>query len=400
MKSSDRTRARASLPKTFAVIVCILLGACDELGEAACSFFTGDCSDPVANPLASAKHYEVVDAEYNPLTDQVVATTLPAPLPIEERANGPFYLVSVNPITQAERKLEFGSIGLYVSIGPSGMDAAIVLGDLDSYDAGSSATATLAYVDLEEMTVVDTYPVTGVSASSVADVVLDGDGHAHVFSNDSVFAVDLMTGAVTQGQTGLSNTKAKLAADQDGLVVIAGGTLQRLDITTGVAMHEMDSPSGRDLTGCGPYNRGKPDPQEILSLSNDGSRIVTPCGDVFDASDLSYLETISYSSIYPEDWDDHLIHMAAYDDESTIAGLSFVIVGGLYDQPVVGFFNPGDGALDNVLLPQRPGHSNQGQFLFFSSDGKRIVTVIMAGVFPFPGPSMHYTQFASYPVPN
>ncbi|MCB0221276.1 MAG: hypothetical protein KDH09_16385 [Chrysiogenetes bacterium] len=392
-----------NIRKLFVIVpllACVLLGACDELGEATCSFFTGDCSDPPINGLSASKAYEVVDAEYNLLTDQVIATTLPAPLPVEERANGPFYLVSVNPVNQAERKLELSGIGLYVSIGPGGMDAAVVLGDLGSYESGSGATAQLVYVDLEDMAVVDTYPVTGVNASNVADVVLDGDGYAHVFSNDRVFSVDLMTGAVTQGETGLSYAKAKLAADGDGLIVIAGGTLQRLDITSGVAMHEMDSPSGRDLTGCGPYNRGDPDPQELLALSNDGSRIITPCGDVFSASSLSYLETINYPEIYPEDWDDHLIHMAAYDDVSEIAGLSFVVVGGLYDQPVVGFFNPDNGELNDALLPLRPGHSNQGRFLFFSSDGKRIVTVILAGVYPFPGPSMRYTQFASYPVPN
>ena len=397
--------ARSSFFAAFLALALVVpMQACDELSEAACSFFTGDCSDGPLGAGTILKFYTVEDVEYNYELDTVIATTRPAETPHEFQVEGPFKLVSVDPVTQVERSIELSMPGKYVSVGPSGMDAAVVLVPVDepvaSAPKGGATNATVVHIDLIDMEILDTQTVTGLSYNHVTDVVLDGNGIAHVFGQSAVFSVDLMTGSVTPGETGLAGPKAKLAADGNHLIVIEDGVLQRFDISGGDAVHDIDSPSGRDLDGCFPDDTQNADLEELLALSADGMLIFTPCGDVFTSPGLVYVDTVDRQDlVYHNDEDRNFFHMAAYEDTGPLAGVSFAVLEGVADQPVIGFFDLDSGDLESVLLPRRPTPFSVTRFIFFSSDGERLVLVIRAGVYAGLGPTTYPTQIFSYPVP-
>ena len=393
---------KSSLIRSLTLILLLAsLQACDELGEAACSFFTGDCSDSVASLAAGSKFYDIRDAEYNVATDEIVAVTLPAPAPSEIRVDGPFYLVTVDPISQLERRVELPLPPRFVSIGPSGMDAVVALSspsDVDTNSGKGSGLAMVVYIDLMDMEIIDTHTVTGMNGESLSDVVLDGNGDAHVFSRTSVSSVDLMTGTVTPSDTGLGFPKAKLAPGGNSLLVINNDTLQRFGITMGVASYAADSPSGRDLGQCFPDDSQGGQSEEALTLSIDGSVIFTPCGDVFDATDMTYIDTIDIAQLLDENSDNGTVrHMAAYDEAHPFVGLSYIVLGP-FEQPTIGFFDLESRDLDSVLLAPRPSASNNPNFIFYNSDGTRIASVIRGGV-TANGPTTYVTQIRSYLVP-
>ena len=75
MRVSTPIPRRSIFIACFALLLIAPLQACEELSEAACSFFTGDCSDGPLGAGTILKFYTVEDAEYSYELDTVIATT-------------------------------------------------------------------------------------------------------------------------------------------------------------------------------------------------------------------------------------------------------------------------------------------------------------------------------------
>lgn len=217
----------------------------------------------VVSPIASLS-FRVIDAEYSAHLDAIVAV-----------AESPNALYIYKPDTQAMTTVLLNLVPRCVSVSPDGKFAAV------------GHNAKISYVDLEAGTLVKTLDV----STNVLDVVLAGNGFVYAFpvsdqwQNIHCVRIDtnvetLGLGSIYAGMRGrLHPGGTSIYGADNGL---SPSDIEKHDISGGTADFLYDSPYHGDFSMCG-----------NVWFSTDGSRIFTPCGNVFrstndPATDMRY----------------------------------------------------------------------------------------------------------------
>lgn len=200
--------------------------------------------------------HDVVDAEYSPMLEAVVAvSTFPRnALQVIDVATG---LTKSFALTRVPTSVSVGPDGLHAAVGH---DGAITLVDL-AQDPASAA------------------PVTWPATAPVLDVVLAGNGYAHGFPSrdqwSSIHSVALATGVETRTTRYIyAGTLARLHPSGTKMYGAGiGSRLERYDIDSGPAQ-------------LGPYKSESYSACGNLWFSENGATIYTACGNTFKASDV------------------------------------------------------------------------------------------------------------------
>lgn len=224
--------------------------------------FTLTQTAPPAEPPASrgmvTLPFRVIDAEYSGALDAIVAVS-----------ESPNALNIYNPVTQSLRSVALAATPTSVSVGPSGLFAAV------------GHNGTISYVDLVNASLVSTLNV----STNVLDIVLAGNGYVYAFPRSSqwstIHCVHIASNTETQ-HTGNSIYAGTLARLHPGGTWIYGARnylspadIEKYNVSPGTAAYLYDSPYHGDYSMCG-----------NLWFSEDGSRIYTACGNVFRSTNV------------------------------------------------------------------------------------------------------------------
>ncbi len=297
--------------------------------------------------------FTVVDAEYSKTLDKIVMVSS---VPSNQ-------LHIYNPVTNVDTAVALNLAPSSVSVSPDGLFAAV------------GHNAWISYVNLSTGTLIKTVPVT----ADVLDIVLAGNGYAYAFPRIDqwvqIHAVNLSTGAETLG-TGMSiyaGTKGKLHPGGTSIYGADNGIspsdIEKYDITAGGSAYLYDSPYHGDYAMCGD-----------LWISEDGFRIFTKCGNVFNATslqatdmyyagalqNLSLIRSLSHSSTTGKviAIPDNGYGVTSADTEVRVFTYNFLTFDQSYALPhfVVG-------------ANQYAGH---GRFVFYNSNGSKAFVVLQA----------------------
>ena len=250
------------------------------------------CPQCPQNPLKMLNH-KVRDAEYSKTLERIITVS---PTPKNQ-------LHIYNPATEEDVAVDLPLSPTCVSVGPDGQHAAV------GHDGW------ISYVDLTVPALLKTIP----ASCPVRDIVLAGNGYAYLlsneFHNDRIRCIQLETAQVTLDQaTQYILSRAKLHMGGNSMYVadrFSPSGIQKHDITNGTGVFLYESPSHRDFDVCAD-----------LWLSDDGSRIFTKCGNIFQASELQS-EDMTHDGILPEITSIvHLTHSLSSNKIITIPGNS------------------------------------------------------------------------------
>lgn len=315
-------------------------------------------TDPTINPI----NFNVVDAEYSKALDRIVlVSTAPGN-----------QLHIYDPVNATDTSVALNLPPTSVSVSPDGLFAAI------------GHNAWISYVDLSTATLLKTIPAT----ADVSDIVLAGNGYAYAFPRVdqwvAIHAINLTTEVETLSVSCCirAGTKAKLHPNGTSIYGANNGLspsdIEKYDITSAVPAYLYNSPYHGDYAMCGD-----------LWMSEDGLRIFTKCGNVFNstpqqfdpvnsatATDMTYAGALPNLSNITD-----LSHSSATGKITAIP--SDVWWGVSNADTEIRIFNYPYLTFDRTIrLPhfingnfQFQGH---GKFVFSSSDGTKTFVVLQA----------------------
>jgi exosome complex RNA-binding protein Rrp4 len=298
----------------------------------------------------------IIDAEYSLTLDRLIMVSDdPARLHIYDASN------------QQDVQVDLSYAPTSVSVGPDGKFAAV------GHDA------KISYVDLDKAEVVKTLDVT----ADVLDIVLAGNGWIYVSPRQDqssparLHAVEIATNNETQSQRPITaGTVYKLHPDGQSLYGadhgISPSDIEKVDISQGTPVYAYDSPYHGDYEMCG-----------NLWMAEDGQRIFTACGNVFQASsnrdeDMTYSGSLSRLPFIR-----HVIHSAAanrvlalpyereYGIEEGLPESQFVIFG--YET-----FNTEEIVTLPDFIVNGGSFAAYGRFVFVNSAGSHYYIVVQA----------------------
>ena len=230
-------------------------------------------SSPPASRVMVTLPFRVIDAEYSKALDAIVAVS-----------ESPNALYIYNPVTQSLRSVALAATPTSVSVGPDGLFAAV------GHDH------TISYVDLANAILVKTLNV----STNVLDIVLAGNGYVYAFPRSDQWAtircVNIASNTETQhtGRPIYAGTYARLHPGGSSIYgannYISPDDIEKYDISPGTAAFLYDSPYHGNYYMCG-----------NLWFSEDGTRIYTPCGNVFrstnvQSTDMTYAGALENES--------------------------------------------------------------------------------------------------------
>ncbi|MCY3988005.1 MAG: PKD domain-containing protein [Gammaproteobacteria bacterium] len=196
----------------------------------------------------------IIDAEFDPVGERIVALTEEELLTIDSNEN--------------RAAVELPAAGKAVSVSPDGAYAAV------GHDGWVS------HVDLNEMRLLETHSL----ATSLGEVVIDEYGYAHGFPDTgqwvSIYSVDLVSGAVRLGVQDFVRHQMRARLHPSGAKIYGANTdlspsdLERYSIVAGAIDGNYDSPYHGDHEFCG-----------NVWFDPDGELILSPCGVVVRATD-------------------------------------------------------------------------------------------------------------------
>ena len=307
-------------------------------------------------PLRALDH-RVVDAEMSPTTGKIVTVS----------ANPP-RLNIVDPETGTVQTVALTYTPLNVSVSPDGSRAAV---GHDGY---------LSSVNLTTRAVTGTYLVSVVAG----DVVLGGNGYAHVFPASgaqwtNIRSVNLTTGAVAN-HTGTSSiyggTVAKLHPSGSYIYGANRGLspsdFEKYDVSGGTAAYLYDSPYHGDYSFGG----------DVWAFE-DGSRLIARSDNLFRASAVRAEDMTYAGSLSGAPWIVWATHSTAASRVLVFTAGDFGNVGAAelrtYDPAALQY-------MGSVPLPRftvtgptsRPQYTAEGRFVFFNAAGTRAYTLLRA----------------------
>lgn len=325
-------------------------GVKDQSGNALPAAYTWNFT---TDKLIIGLNFTVVDAEYSKSMDKIIMVSS---VPGNQ-------LHIYDPLTNVDTSVALNLAPTSVSVSPDGLFAAV------------GHNAWISYVDLSAGALVKTIPVT----ADVLDLVLAGNGYVYAFPRIDqwvqIHGVNIATGAETLS-TGMSiyaGTKAKLHPGGTSIYGAWNGLspsdIEKYDISAGTPVYLYNSPYHGDYSMCGD-----------LWMSEDGLRIFTKCGNVFNATNLQSTDMVYGGALQNLSLIRHLSHSSATakivaipdnswnttnsDNEVRVFGYDFLT----FEQSI---------KLPNFVVgnAQYPGH---GRFVFHSSSGAGYFVVLQA----------------------
>lgn len=306
----------------------------------------GDQVIVTANRSIDRLSFLVTDAEFNKWTDEIVM--------VSTSGN---QLHIYDPSTQVDRTVNLPLTPTCVSVGPSGLFAAV------GHDGW------ISYVDLTAGALVKTMAV----STDVFDIVLAGNGFVYAFPRrdqwETIRCIEIATEVETLsgGFSIRAGTRAKLHPDGTSIYGANNGLspsdIEKYDISGGTAAYLYDSPYHGDFAMCGD-----------LWISEDGLRLFTRCGNTFRTSDLRSEDMIYTGSLGNLLRVQHLDHSTLANQVAALRMEKDTELQ-LYDATFLALLDfiplPNFLVSDNVF----PGH---GKFVFYSGDGSQIFTILQA----------------------
>ncbi len=293
------------------------------------------------NPLRL--NFQVIDAEYSNQLDRMVMV-----------AANPDTLHILDPVSGSDVSVALPLPPTSISIGPGGQFAAV---GHDGY---------FSYIDLTQGQLLSTYAV----STKVLDIVLAGNGYVYAFPQqdqwEHIRCIELATGNETlhTGNSVYAGTLARLHPDGSAIYGANNGLspsdIEKYAITPGTAQYLYDSPYHGDYPMGGE-----------LWFTEDGSRIITRSGNVFQSSSAQAQDMLYSGSLPGVSQIENVSH-------SVEAGVLAVIPGS-DDNELRVFedqFLTETQTLDLPLLEvggQR--HATHGLFVFFSNNGVQLYAI-------------------------
>ncbi len=272
-----------SLPLSLP-IVSLLCAGCAEDDKG--GFASSECTDSTSPWRIE---HEIVDAEYDPVRDLIVAISDTSDL-----------VLIIDPDQRQTQTLQLDAKPLVVSA------------DLEGGSAVVAHDGWLSVADLDQE------EITGLLACSAdpADVVAGGKGWAFVFPASGqwtdILGVDLQSGEEVYGGGIYDNTWAKLQPGGDYMYGVTNGLspgdIEKYGITDGYADDLYDSPYHGDYSIGGD-----------IWISQDGEVLITRSGNMFWATEDETTD-MTYAGSFSE-----LSSDVRWACTSTEAGLIFVI---------------------------------------------------------------------------
>lgn len=330
----------------------------DVPGEYQVQLVVGDTllqSDPVVATI-DVRHsfhglnFDVVDAEYSKSLDRIVML-----------GKNPRGVYVFDTATNVTTKIDIPLAGSSVSVSPDGLFAAV------GHDGW------ISYIDLTAGMYIKSLRV----PLYVEDVVLDGGGNVHTFSLgrsfDELVSINVNTEVTKLGILYYGYTAAKAHPDGISLYYANSGlrNIGKIDISGGFASSKYESPYRGVYEMCGD-----------LWISEDGSRIFTRCGNVFQSSsivsedmifsgaleNLNGIKSLDHSSISKE------IVAIPYDVSypyDLLADTRIVFLDDYYMAQTMSYLLP-------EITTSGSSFSNHGRFVFYSKDGSRHFIITQA----------------------
>lgn len=234
---------------------------------------------PLEVESRTALPHNVIDADISKTLNQIVMV---ASYPVNA-----LYIYDI--ASGAERQQLLSKTPSSVSIAPDGLTAAV------GHDA------LISVIDLATAGTVGAPAPTLLNVSTnVADVVLDGAGHVHVFTATEDGAptrsVDVATNTELTGPSSMYvGFRGRLHPSGAWIYTVSGGAfspsdVDKWDITSGVMSYLYDSPYHGEYEAC-----------DDVWFSDDGATIYTSCGNTYrsnavQAQDMIYAGSLELSS--------------------------------------------------------------------------------------------------------
>ena len=296
-------------------------------------------------PTIHSLSWRVVDAEYSVGLERIIMISA---LPNQ--------LHAFDPLTNSDQSVDLPLTPLAVSVDPVGTGAAV------GHDG------FVSYVDLNTMTLVDTFPVSTVTG----DVVLGDNGFIHVIPAqdqwERIRTIEIATGIETL-HTGLSvraGSRGKLHPDGDSMYLADRGLspsdIEKYDVSTGAVSYLYDSPYHGDFQMCGD-----------VWISEEGARLFTACGNVFRASPIQSDDMTYNGSLAGSSGISSVSHSLEREQVLVISSTDTEVQ--VYDYDFLTFDS-------NVVLPDVPTPNGDfpthGEYVFHSADGTKVYVIVYA----------------------
>src|SRR5581483_1660115 len=310
---------------------------------------------PVTIPALLPLPFRVIDAEYSPTLDAIVAV-----------ADDPYALRIFRIPAQTLTTVLLEHPATSVSVSPDGNYAAV------GHDG------FISYVNLVDGVLVKTLNV----STDVLDIVLAGNGYVYAFPRrdqwQTLRCVNIATNTETQhtGNQLYAGTVGRLHPGGSWIYAADNGLspsdIEKYDTTGGTARYVSDSPYHGNYAMCG-----------NVWFSDDGTRIYTPCGNVFRSTGDSTTD-MRYVGAFDRDT---RIRWAAH---STAFGSVAILPSyqGGYGAPPrtdqeIHYYTPDFLTFQgSSLLPSMnnggTAWQTRGRWHFFSPDGVRQHTIVQA----------------------
>jgi hypothetical protein len=340
----------ASLAYDTLYTATITTGVKDLAGNAMALTYTWSfTSDKKINGL----NFTVIDAEYSKSLDKIVMVSS---VPGNQ-------LHIYDPVTDLDTTVTLNLTPTSVSVSPDGLFAAV------------GHNAWISYVDLSTATLVKTLPV----SADVFDIVLVGNGYVYAFPRIDqwvqIHGINISTGAETLSSVNSirAGTKAKLNAGGTAIYGVTNGlspdNIEKYDISAGAPAYAYRSPYWGTYPVCGD-----------LWTSEDGFRIFTRCGNVFNATSLQATDMVYGGALQNLGLVRHMSHSSAIGKVIAIPDNGYGITSA--DTEIRIFVYNFLTFEQSIKLPHFVVGNNQyaghGRFVFYNSNGTKSFVVLQA----------------------
>jgi hypothetical protein len=340
----------ASLAYDTLYTATITTGVKDLAGNAMALTYTWSfTSDKKINGL----NFTVIDAEYSKSLDKIVMVSS---VPGNQ-------LHIYDPVTDLDTTVTLNLTPTSVSVSPDGLFAAV------------GHNAWISYVDLSTATLVKTLPV----SADVFDIVLAGNGYVYAFPRIDqwvqIHGINISTGAETLSSVNSirAGTKAKLNAGGTAIYGVTNGlspdNIEKYDISAGAPAYAYRSPYWGTYPVCGD-----------LWTSEDGFRIFTRCGNVFNATSLQATDMVYGGALQNLGLVRHMSHSSAIGKVIAIPDNGYGITSA--DTEIRIFVYNFLTFEQSIKLPHFVVGNNQyaghGRFVFYNSNGTKSFVVLQA----------------------
>ncbi len=293
--------------------------------------------------------FRPLDAKYSTALDRIIFLS-----------GSPNQLHIYNPVTKSDQVVALAEIPSSVAVSADGTKAAVAFAD------------AVAYVDLQTASVKQTFSNLTVGSGTVTF----GAGYIYVFpgGEGSMLSIQISTGQVTPGGELASGgvydpSDAAVYTTDDAW---SPNDIYRYDASGGALGAETQAPFWGIIPICGP-----------LTLSHDGSRIYTSCGNVFQASSDA-TKDMHYAGSFPGL--SHSTSLAISDSLQQIAAIPFVSPNAEPPEPnadtVVDLFssslNPVGQFSTTPFVVSGQNYPSHGRWVFYNANSSSMFVVTQA----------------------